>query len=146
MKFCWSTLFEARYIQGKQAWFWQLKPYFNSFRHIWRTLWPTSVLQNRRELSCSVYMRRINYDSATVNISVFIEKRNISFQNYISLKTMRLGVLSWEKLKNLQTHGRIVSLDQPGSRKVIADLFIIFITWTSQKSSKVHKLLSQSWP
>ena len=47
-----------------------------------------------------VYMRRINYDSATVNISVFIQQRNISFQNDISLKTMRLGVLSWEKLKN----------------------------------------------
>ena len=26
-----------RYIRGRQAWFWQLKPYFNSFRLIWRT-------------------------------------------------------------------------------------------------------------
>ena len=26
-----------RYIRGKQAWFWQLKPYFNSFRRIQRT-------------------------------------------------------------------------------------------------------------
>ena len=59
-----------------------------------------------------VYMRRITYDSATVNISVFIEQRNISFQNDISLKTMRLGVFSCEKLKHRQTHGRIVSLDQ----------------------------------
>ena len=41
-----------------------------------------------------VYIRRITYDSATVNISVFIAKKNISFQNYTSLKTMRLGVLS----------------------------------------------------
>ena len=41
-----------------------------------------------------VYMRRINYNSATVNISVFIKQRNISFQKGISLKTMRLGVLS----------------------------------------------------
>ena len=40
------------------------------------------------------YMRRINYDSATVNISVFIKQRNISFQKGISLKTMRLGVFS----------------------------------------------------
>ena len=30
-----------------------------------------------------VYTRRINYDSATVNISVYIEQRNISFQNDI---------------------------------------------------------------
>ena len=54
-----------------------------------KNIWPTSVSQNRREVSC-----RITYESATVNISVFIEQRNISFQNDISLKTMRLGVLS----------------------------------------------------
>ena len=42
-----------------------------------------------------VYIMRISYDSATVNIFVFIEQRSISFQNDISLKkTMRLGVLS----------------------------------------------------
>ena len=93
-----------------------------------------------------VCMRRIKYDSATVNNSVFIEQRNISFQNDISLKTMRLGVLSWEKLKNRETHGRIVSLDQLGSRRAIADLFVMFIAWTSQKASKVHKLPSQRWP
>ena len=29
------------------------------------------------------YMRKINYDSTTVNISVFIEQRNISFENDI---------------------------------------------------------------
>ena len=46
-----------------------------------------------------VYMRRITYDSATVNISVFIKQRNISFQNDISLKTMRLGVVSCRKVK-----------------------------------------------
>ena len=53
-----------------------------------------------------VYMKRITYDSATVNISVFIDQRNISFQNDISLKTMRLGVLPWEKLKHRETQGR----------------------------------------
>ena len=77
------------------------------------------VSQNRRVVwspaacdSLGVYMRRITYDSATVNISVFIKQRNISFQNDISLKTMRLGVLSWEKLKNRETHSRIVSFDK----------------------------------
>ena len=50
-----------------------------------------------------VYMRRINYDSATVNISVYIEQRNISFQNDISLKSMILGVLSSENLKQNAT-------------------------------------------
>ena len=52
-----------------------------SFSGIWRTLWPTSVSQNRPKVfvSCwrlstatpGVYMRRINCDSATVNISFF---------------------------------------------------------------------------
>jgi len=90
-----------------------------------------------------VYMRRINYDVATVKISFFIEQRNISFQKDISLKTMRLGVLS---LKYRETHVRIMSLDQLGSQRAIADFFVMFIAWTSQKASKVHKLLCQSWP
>ena len=105
------------------------------------------VSQNRRVVwspaacdSLGVYMRRITYDSATVNISVFIEQRNISFQHDISLTTMRLGVLSWEQLKNRETHGRIVSFDQ---LREIADLFVMFIAWTSQKASKVHKLVSK---
>ena len=59
---------------------------------------------------------------------------------------MRLGVLLCEKLKNCETLSRIVSLDQLGCGRVIADLFIMFITWTRQKASKVHKPLSQSWP
>ena len=58
-------------------------------------------------------------------------------------KTMRLGVLT---LKNRETHVRIVSLDQLGSRRAMADLFVMFFAWTSQKASKVHKLLCQSWP
>ena len=55
------------------------------------------------------YMRTINYDSATVKISFFTEQRNISFQNDISLKTMGLGVVWWEKFKNRETHSRIAS-------------------------------------
>ena len=56
---------------------------------------------------------------------------------------MRLGVLLCLKSE------RIVSLDQLGSRRAIADLFglfVMFIAWTSKKASKVHKLRSQSWP
>ena len=64
---------------------------------------------------------------AGVEPQTFSEKRNISFQNDISLKTMRLGVLSWKKLKNRETHGRMVSLDQLGGRRAIADLFVKFI-------------------
>ena len=74
-----------------------------------------------------IYMRRIiNYDWATVNISVLIQQRDISFQYDIFLKAMRLGVLSWEKLKNCESHDSIES--SPGRVK---------------KGSKIHKLLSQ---
>ena len=50
---------------------------------------------------------------------------------------MRLGVLSCEKLKNRETQGRIVSLDQQlgvEEQFFIADLFIMFIAWTSDRS------------
>ena len=83
-----------------------------------KTIWWTSVSQNGCEVSCPLRFLAItwgvliNYDSTTVNIAVFIEQRNISFQNDISLKTTRLGVLSCEKLKHCETRGRIVSLDQ----------------------------------
>ena len=83
------------------------------------------------------YMRRINYDSTTVNISVFIEQTNISFENDIfHWKPWDWEcTLSWEKLKNRETQGRIVSLDQQlgvEEQFFIADLpGIMFITWTS---------------
>ena len=50
------------------------------------------------------------------------------------------------KVKKRETHGRIVSLNQLGSQSAIADLFVMFIACMSKKASKVHKLLSQSWP
>ena len=84
-------------------------------------------------------MRRINYDLAKVTISVFIEQRDISFQNDISLKTMRLGALSlsWEKFeKNHETHCRIVSLDQLGSQRAI-----ILLIFSSLSSGRVKTLL-----
>ena len=96
--------------------FWQLKLCFNSFRRLWRAygrqVTPKTVEKCLAACDSWRLQRRITYDSATVNISIFVEQRNISFQNDISLKTMRLGVLSWEKLKHRETHGRIASLDQ----------------------------------
>ena len=83
-----------------------------------------SVSQNRREVSywqrCTtaflIYMRSINYNSATANISVSIPLRNISFQNDISLKT---------------------SLDQLGeSKSNCLSLRHFLIARTSQKGSK----------
>ena len=96
MKFCRWTLFKI---------YEELKDLFEGNKHGFDS---ESVSQNRREVSCwrlytailGVYMGRINHDSARVNISVFIEQRNISFQYEISLKTTRFGVLWWEKLIN----------------------------------------------
>ena len=96
--------------------FWK-KPQFNSFRHILKA---HGRQMSRKTVAWSLadgvvqftildfYMRTINHDSATVNISVFTEQRNISFQNDISLKTTRLGVVWWEKFKNRETQ-RIAS-------------------------------------
>ena len=79
-------------------------------------------------------MRRITYDSAAVDISVFIEQRNISLQNEISLKTMRLGVLSWEQLKHRETRGSgIVSLEQ--LRLGVEEQLLIFSSCLSPGSS-----------
>ena len=50
-----------------------------------------------------IYMRRIiNYDSATVNISVLIQQRNISFQNDIFPKNYEIGSLVVRKVKRLR--------------------------------------------
>ena len=45
------------------------------------------------------YIMRISYDSATVNIFGFIEKRSISFQNDISLKNHEIGSIVVRKVK-----------------------------------------------
>ena len=87
-------------------------------------------------------MRRITYDSAAVNISVFIEQRNISLQNEISLKTMRLGVLSWEQLKHRETRGSgIVSLEQ--LRLGVEEQLLIFSSCLSPgRVKKLQKFIN----
>ena len=95
-----------------------------------------------------VYLRRITYDSSTANISAFIEERNISFQNDISLKTMRLGVLPWEKLKTSwdSRQNRELGSASLGSGRAIADLFgLMFIAWTSQKAFMLHVPLDSNY-
>ena len=158
MNFCRSTLFEAGRALFMKNWQEENKNGFDSksrtlthfvaFEERMADKWLSKPSRSLLQLAIlGVCMRRIKYDSATVNNSVFIEQRNISFQNNISLKkTMRLGVSSWKKLKHRETHGRIVSLEQTGSQKAIADLFVMFMAWTSQKASKVHKLPSQRCP
>ena len=61
------------------------------------------------QFSAFMYKRRINYDSATVNISVFIQLRKHFILEWCFPKNHELGslVLLWEKLKKCETHGRI---------------------------------------
>ena len=92
----------------------------------------------------NVYMRRINYDSATVDIPFLLNKETSHFRMIFHYKTMRLGDLSWENLKNRENHELGPAWESQSN--AIADLFVMFIAWTSQKASKVHRLLSQSWP
>ena len=90
-------------------------------------------------------MRRINYDSATVNISFLFGQRNISFRNDISFTTNHeIGSLAVRKVENHEN--RELGPAWESQSNAIADLFVMFIASTSQKASKVHKLLSQSWP
>ena len=158
MNFCRSTLFEAGRALFMKNWQEENKNGFDSksrtlthfvaFEERMADKWLSKPSRSLLQLAIlGVCMRRIKYDSATVNNSVFIEQRNISYQNDISLKKpWDWGVSSWKKLKHRETHGRIVSLEQTGSQKAIADLFVMFMAWTSQKASKVHKLPSQRWP
>ena len=85
-------------------------------------------------------MRRINYDSATVNInSVSIEQRNISFQNDISLKTMRL---SWKKLKNRETHGRRAQQVAQQTSNPEEQLLIFSSCWSLGRVKKLQKFIN----
>ena len=85
-------------------------------------------------------MRRITYDSATVNISVFIEQRNIISEWYFT-KNYEIGSLvvrkvktSWDSRQNRELGPALL-----GSRRANADLFgVMFIAWTIQKASKTH--------
>ena len=62
-----------------------------------------NVASARRVLADGVVLLHLhvkNYDSTTINISFFIQQRSISFQNDISQKAVRLGVLQWGREKS----------------------------------------------
>ena len=109
-----------RYIRGKQAGFWQLKPHFNSFCRIGRT-YGCQVSRKTVVKSLSACDSRRLHEEKQLRFSdskhfrFYWTNKHFSAESY-SLKTMRLGVLSWEVLKNRATHDRIVSLDQLGRR------------------------------
>ena len=68
-------------------------------------------------------------DSVTVNISVFIEQRNISFQNDISLKKHEIGSPVMRKVKNHE-----LGPDWELKSNAVADLFVMIIAWANQKA------------
>ena len=104
-----------RYIRGKQAGFYgksRTLSHLVAFEEHMADK-ALSVSQKRREVLCwrcctaCNSLRRIN-DSATVNNSLFIQQKKQFISEWYSLITMRLGVLSWEKLDwNRDTNGRI---------------------------------------
>ena len=89
--------------------------------------------------SYCIYMRRITIQQQQTFLFLF-NKGAFHFR-MIFPKKLRLGVLQWGREKSKKN--RETDL---GSRRAIADLLILFFAWTSQKASKVHKRLSQSWP
>ena len=65
----------------------------------------------------------------------------LTSQSDVSLKTMRLGVLSWEKLKHRETQGRIVSLDQ--LRLGVEEKLLIFSSCLSPgRVKKLQKFIN----
>ena len=85
-------------------------------------------------------MRRINYDSATVNISFLFGQRNISLRNDISFTTNHeIGSLAVRKVEIKIT--RIVSLDQLGSRRAM-QLLIFLSCLSPRRVKKLQKFIN----
>ena len=104
-----------RYIRGKQAGFYRKSRTLSHLVAFEEHMADKalSVSQKRREVSCwrcctaCNSLRRSN-DSAIVNNSLFIQPKKQFISEWYSLITMRLGVLSWEKLNwNRDNNGRI---------------------------------------
>ena len=99
----------------------------------------------------SVNMRRITYDSHFSNsrhFRFYWTKKHFTSEWYFT-KNHHIGSLVVRKVKTSwdSRQNRELGPASRGSRRAIADLFgVMFIAWTSQKASKVHKLLSQRWP
>ena len=135
--YLWSI---ERYIRGKQAWFWQLSAYFDAFRRFWRTYGRQVSRKTVAKSLTACDSRRLHEENRFSNSKHFcfsIEQRNVSFQNIISLKTMRLGVL-WEKLKSWAWTSLGVEVQ-----------LLIFSSLSPGRVKKLQKIinfLSQSWP
>ena len=72
----------------------------------------------------------------------FISEWYFTKNHEIGSLVVRKVKTSWDSRQN-----RELGPPSLGSRRAIADLIgVMFIAWKSQKASKVHKRLSQSWP
>ena len=109
-----------------------------------KNIWPTSVSQNRREVSCSLRFLVFTwgesifyYNSATVNISILIEQRNISFQNaWYFTKNHEIGGLVMRKVKK--------SWDSQQNRELkLVQLLLIFSSCLSPgRVKKLQKFIN----
>ena len=111
-----------------------------------KNIWPTSVSQNRHEVSknsCSLrfsaFMHEKNHlrFSGSKHFRFYWTKKHFISEWYFTKNhetMMKLGVLSWEKLKHRETHSNgIVSLERLRLR--VEEQLLIF-----------SSCLSQSWP
>ena len=77
----------------------------------------------------------------------FTEQKKHFISEWYFTKIHGIGSLVVRKVKTSwdSRQNRELVPTSLGSRRAIADLFVMFVAWTSQKASKVHKPLSQSW-
>ena len=126
-----------------------IKAALDSFRRISNT-WPTNVSQNRRMVSC-------RQRCTVCNSRLLHEDNQLRFSNSKHFRfywTKKHFISEWYFTKNHEIGSRVVrkvkkSWDSRQNRELalrpawesksnIADVFVIFIAWTSQKASKVH--------
>ena len=152
MQFCRSRLFvpverylwrTERYIRGKQAWFLQLKLCFNSFCRL-KNIWTTSVSQHPRKVSCS-----LRFSGFTWGESLTIPQQQ-TFPLFISewyiTKNHEIGSLAVRKVEKSRASWAWTSLGVAEQCNCWSFCHVYCLDDPSQKASKVHKLLSQSWP
>ena len=101
-----------RYIRGKQAWFWQLKPYFNSFRRIWRTYGQQKVSRKTFAKSLAACDSRRLHEvnqlpfSNSKHFCVYWTKKHCISEWYFTKNHEILGSLIVERIVRLTAESR----------------------------------------
>ena len=101
-----------RYIRGKQAWFWQLKPYFNSFRRIWRTYGQQKVSRKTFAKSLAACDSRRSHEvnqlpfSNSKHFCFYWTKKHCISEWYFTKNHEILGSLIVERIVRLTAESR----------------------------------------